>query len=55
MSEQKKQSTQKSQPQGVDPKTGKPHKPVDIPVPKRGDVKRDLLKIAKAPAPRKDS
>lgn len=29
--------TQKTQPRGIDPKTGKPYEPVEIPVPKRED------------------
>jgi hypothetical protein len=29
--------TQQTQPKGIDPKTGKPFEPVEIPVPKRGD------------------
>jgi hypothetical protein len=40
--------TQKTQPRGTDDE-GKPAKPIDIPVPKRSDV-RDLLKKAAAGA-----
>jgi hypothetical protein len=29
--------TQQTQPKGIDPKTGEPYEPVEIPVPKRGD------------------
>jgi hypothetical protein len=31
--------TQQTQPKGIDPKTGKPYKPIEIPVPKRGCVR----------------
>jgi hypothetical protein len=37
--------TQLTQPKGIDPKTGKPYEPVEIPVPKRGVFDR-LLKRA---------
>jgi hypothetical protein len=39
--------TQKTQPKGIDPKTGKPYEPIEIPVPTRGDFMRDLGKVAK--------
>jgi hypothetical protein len=39
--------TQKTRPQGIDPATGKPYEPVDIPVPKREDIERLLTKAAK--------
>ncbi len=32
--------TQPTQPKGIDPKTGKPYPPVEIPVPTAGDVDR---------------
>jgi hypothetical protein len=35
-------ATQKTQPHGTDPKTGKPHELVEIPVPKRDDFERAL-------------
>jgi hypothetical protein len=38
-------ATQPTQPKGIDPKTGKPYEPVEIPVPKRGTWDR-LLKLA---------
>jgi hypothetical protein len=41
---------QKTQPQGIDPKTGKPYEPVDIRIPRRGLF--DAL-IKKATQPRK--
>lgn len=40
--------TQRTQPQGIDPKTGKPHKSVKIPVPKRSDFDRLLKRAEKA-------
>jgi len=42
---------QKTQPRGTD-KTGVPHKPIEIPVPKKKDVLRILKKSAQ---PTKDS
>jgi hypothetical protein len=38
---------QATQPKGIDPKTGKPYEPVEIPVPKRGDVERLLKRAAR--------
>lgn len=38
---------QKTQPKGIDPETGKPYKPVEIPVPKRSDFDRLLKRAAK--------
>jgi hypothetical protein len=43
--QQGSEPTQLTQPKGIDPKTGKPHKPIEIPVPKRGVFDR-LLKRA---------
>lgn len=40
--------TQKTQPRGIDPKTGKPYKPVEIPVPRRKDFEQALRQVAKA-------
>jgi hypothetical protein len=42
---QEQQPTQLTQPKGMDPKTGKPYEPVEIPVPKRSVFDR-LLKRA---------
>jgi len=47
------QPTQKTQPKGIDPKTGEPYEPVEIPVPKRGTWDR-LLHRAENTPPRKD-
>lgn len=40
--------TQKTQPQGIDPETGKPYEPVEIPVPKRQDVDDALDRLIEA-------
>ena len=42
-------ATQKTQPQGIDPETGKPYKAVEIPVPKRRDFDRLLDRATKKP------
>ena len=44
--------TQKTQPKGINPKTGKPYEPVEIPVPKRKDFD-SLLKRATRAKPQK--
>ena len=44
------ESTQPTQPQGINPKTGKPYEPIEIPVPTEGDVMDLLEKVAHAPA-----
>lgn len=36
---------QKTTPKGIDPKTGEPFEPIEIPVPKRGDLD-DMLRRA---------
>lgn len=46
------QPTQKTQPRGKD-EHGKPHDPIDIPVPKKKDVLRVLKKSAQ-PLPKED-
>jgi hypothetical protein len=38
---------QKTQPKGIDPKTGKPYEPVEIPVPKKEDFDQMLKRAAK--------
>jgi hypothetical protein len=38
--------TQLTQPKGIDPKTGKPHKPIEIPVPKRSVWEKVLGRAA---------
>jgi hypothetical protein len=39
--------TQLTQPKGIDPKTGKPYEPVEIPVPKRSTWDELLKRAAK--------
>jgi len=38
---------QKTTPNGIDPKTGKPYEPVEIPVPKQRDFEDVLRKVAR--------
>jgi hypothetical protein len=38
---------QKTTPKGIDPKTGKPYEPIEIPVPKQGDFEDALRKVAR--------
>jgi hypothetical protein len=40
---------QKTTPKGIDPKTGKPYKPIEIPVPKRGEIEEMLKRAATPP------
>jgi len=47
------QPKQQSQPKGIDPKTGEPYEPVEIPVPKRSTWDR-LLHRAENTLPPKD-
>jgi hypothetical protein len=49
---QQPKPTQLTQPKGIDPKTGKPYEPVEIPVPKRLDWERVLRRATKLTAPR---
>jgi hypothetical protein len=48
-----KPKTQLTQPRGIDPKTGEPYEPIEIPVPKREDIE-DLLSRAARPLPKSD-
>lgn len=41
--------TQETTPRGIDPKTGKSYKPIEIPVPKRSDVEALLKRAARNP------
>jgi hypothetical protein len=41
--------TQQTQPKGIDPKTGEPYQPVDIPVPKRSVFDALLGRAEKTP------
>lgn len=38
---------QKTQPKGIDPKTGKPYEPIEIPAIKRGEFEGALRRVAK--------
>jgi hypothetical protein len=49
----KQEPTQQTQPKGIDPKTGKPYEPVEIPVPTRADWDK-VLKRATKPVPREE-
>jgi hypothetical protein len=46
--------TQATQPKGIDPKTGKPHEPIEIPVPKRRTFDELLERAEKTPHRRAD-
>lgn len=46
-------NTQQTQPKGIDPKTGEPYEPIEIPVPKRSTWDR-LLHRAENTPPRND-
>ena len=45
----KREPTQKTQPKGIDPKTGKPYEPVEIPVPRRGLFDALIKRATKPP------
>jgi hypothetical protein len=49
MADTKRQRTQKTQPRGIDPETGKPYEPIRIPVPKRKDIDKLLERATKKP------
>jgi hypothetical protein len=53
MPDHEPEPTQQTQPKGIDPKTGKPYEPVEIPVPKRSVFDR-LLDRAETTPPAKD-
>lgn len=44
------QPTQQTQPKGINPKTGEPYEPVEIPVPKERDIEDLLSRAAKRSA-----
>jgi hypothetical protein len=52
-SEQEPTPTQQTQPKGIDPKTGEPYEPVEIPVPRRSTWGR-LLHGAENARPKGD-
>lgn len=43
-----KPKTQLTQPRGIDPETGQPYEPIEIPVPKREDVEDALTRVIRA-------
>jgi hypothetical protein len=53
MAGKRRQRTQKTRPRGIDPATGKPYKPVEIPVPKRKDFDK-LLERAMKSSPKRE-
>jgi len=44
--------TQQTQPKGIDPKTGEPYEPVEIPVPKQNTWDRLLHRAETTPPPK---
>jgi hypothetical protein len=44
--------TQLTQPKGIDPKTGEPYEPIEIPVPKRSTWDRLLHRVENTPPPK---
>jgi hypothetical protein len=50
MAQDKREPTQPTQPKGIDPTTGKPYPPVDVPVPKRSTFDKLLDRAEKRPA-----
>ena len=50
MPDHEPEATQLTQPKGIDPKTGKPYEPVEIPVPKRSVFDRLLKRAENTPA-----
>jgi hypothetical protein len=55
MDNKAKEPTQQTQPKGIDPKTGKPYEPVEIPVPKRSVFDRLLGRAENTHVRRDDS
>jgi hypothetical protein len=49
--EPKRPDTQPTQPKGIDPTTGKPYEPAEIPVPKRGEVMDFFRKVMRPGKP----
>lgn len=45
--------TQLTQPKGIDPKTGKPYEPIEIPVPKEADFEKLVRRAVKGRAEEK--
>lgn len=51
MAEDEREPTQDTQPQGIDPKTGEPYEPVEIPVPKRAEIDKALERAVRPKQP----
>jgi len=49
MADTEREPTQQTQPKGIDPKTGEPYEPIEIPVPKRSTWDRLLHRAENAP------
>ena len=52
MTDHADEPTQATQPKGIDPKTGKPYEPVEIPVPKQSAWDQLLRKAETTPPPK---
>jgi hypothetical protein len=52
--EHDEEPTQPTQPKRIDPKTGEPYEPVEIPVPQRSAFDRLLRRAENAPAPKNE-
>jgi len=44
-------SSQPTQPKGINPATGQPYEPADIPIPTREEFLRNMSKVAPPPRP----
>ena len=53
MADDERKPTQTTQPKGIDPTSGKPYPPVEIPVPKRSDFDKLLGRAEKGKRPAK--
>lgn len=51
MAQDRREPTQDTQPKGIDPKTGKPYEPVEVPVPKRSTFDKLLGRAEKRKKP----
>jgi hypothetical protein len=52
MDDHEREPTQPTQPQGIDPKTGKPYQPAQIPVPKVSTFRAAIRKAAQPVKPK---
>ena len=53
MADTEPEPTQQTQPKGIDPKTGEPYEPVEIPVPKQSTWDRLLHRAENTPPPKR--